>query len=137
MTDHERSTVDPTPRDQFDTDSELGQLNKRGWTITAVGQRHSPDGIIAHQVRGDHVDVLIIAGEGECGAYRAPLPASREPLDVEHVRWYLAGDATDVLRHLLALGPVDTSAPLAPLDPRLRAALAEVRRFRRTIRIPQ
>lgn len=106
-------TAGPTERQR--TWDQLGQLSRHGWTVAAYGPRAQPDRLVAYQKRGEYVDVLVIADEHRCAAYRAPMRSGHDPLSVAEVTWCYLGALAAVLDNLLRLPAPDPSWPSYPI----------------------
>lgn len=119
----------------IDTDQALRHLGRTGWTLVAYGDRREPDWVVAWRHIEDHADVLIIASETRCAAYRAPLWPGQDPLEAEQISWCHLGPISPVLRSLLALPPIDRTLPTFPLPPEVPLPDPGVRTV--TLRLPQ
>jgi hypothetical protein len=124
-----------TSQEQTSTDETLRSLAQWGWTMVAYGDRTDPDCLVSYQRRGDHVDVLVMAGEDRCAGYRAPCWSDQDPIEVSSVVWHYLGDVATVLRWLITLPAVDPSWPQYPLP--AQVPLPGKHTKRRTIRPPQ
>ncbi|HEX3591111.1 MAG TPA: hypothetical protein VHV74_15915 [Pseudonocardiaceae bacterium] len=107
----------------FDSDEVLAALPRWGWTMSAYGQRHHPDLLVAHYRMDDYVDVFVSRGHDRCGAYRARLWPGQDPVDAYGVTWCVTGDLSTVLAGVLNLRPVERGWPDYDPPAELRALL--------------
>jgi hypothetical protein len=87
-----RAVVELAAEWPFDSDEVLAALPRWGWTMSAYGQRHHPDLLVAHYRMDDYVDVFVSRGHDRCGAYRARLWPGQDPVDAYGVTWCVTGD---------------------------------------------
>jgi hypothetical protein len=117
------------------TDAALRELGSSGWTVVAYGDRREPECLVAWRRLEDHADVLIIASQTRCAAYRAPLWPGQDPLEVRAVTWCYLGEIGSVLRNLLSLPPIDRTWPTYPMPPEV--PLPDPAQRHLTLRLPQ
>lgn len=125
------------PRRDFDLDETLASLCRSGWTVVAWGARAMPDVLAAYQYLGDRLDVIVLRGEHDAGAYRALVTwPALDLATVTEAVWCYIGAAADCLWHVLALPPEYRGGAPVPLPAACRVP-DSAQRHRLTIRPPQ
>jgi hypothetical protein len=102
----------------LDLDDLLTELRRRKWVLFVIGPRDGPDIVAATFHWLTCADVLILRGEDEATAFRAPTFPDTDLFAPEFVSWQYHSSAAWTLRAVLTLDPPGhPRAPMAILKP--------------------